>query len=72
MDANAFRFLLIALASSVVVFLNFPWRSAARSMTRCAAALIASPQPMPVERSPRAYTASPAHRARGNRATFRI
>jgi hypothetical protein len=41
MDANAFRYLLIALASSVVVFLNFPWRSTARSMSRCAAALTA-------------------------------
>jgi hypothetical protein len=44
MDANAFRYLLIALASSVVVFLNFPWRSTARSMSRCAAALTAAPQ----------------------------
>lgn len=59
MDANAFRYLLIALASSVVVFLNFPWRSTARSISRCAAAIAAPPPPAPVERSRRGFTASP-------------
>jgi hypothetical protein len=58
MDANAVRYLLIALASTLIVFLNFPWRSTAKSMARCATAMAATPPRCSTEQPHRVHFAA--------------
>lgn len=41
MDANSLRSLMVVGAAALVVVINFPWRHAARSVSRCATKIVA-------------------------------
>lgn len=57
MDSNSFRYLLIALAGTLAVCVNIPWRHAARSLRRGIASIA----------TPRDFTAWSTSRAQPGR-----